>query len=380
MPSVNNHLDKVGKGFADFLTPPPEHVIRFTVGQPDFPTPDSIKSKVVEALDAGKTTYTRTGGSPELCKSVSRFLNERYSITADWENIVVTPGCKQAILYALMGLGNPGEEVLLLAPAWPTYDAQISLLGMTPVHVPCTTPDFHPDFDALEKAVTEKTKFILINSPNNPTGAVYTPDEVAKIVDLAVRHDLWILDDMIYATMVWSEHPYVSPATIPGGAERTITIGGWSKSWAMTGWRLGFCAGPPAAAKALHLCQTSAATHVPTFTMDAAAFALFADDDRMPMHNAFKERRDVIFSELSNIPQLKVRKPEGAFYIIIDIGGTGMDDKTFARRALEEADVQLIPASLMPGGEGFCRISYATNIPNIIEGCKRLREWLVRVC
>lgn len=380
MPNMNEHLGKVGVGLAPFLVPPPEGVIRFTVGQPDFVTPQGIRDMAIQSIQEGETSYTRPDGSPELCEAVSRFLSERCGIDVGWENVVVTPGCKQAILYSLLGLGNPGDEVLLLAPAWPTYDAQVRLLGMIPVHVPCKSPNFHPDIDALEAAVTDKTQFILLNSPNNPTGAVYTPEEVQQIVDIAVKHDLWILDDMIYATMVWSSHPYTSPATLPGGAERTITIGGWSKSWAMTGWRLGFCAGPPKAAHALHLCQTSAATHVPTFTMKAAAFALFDDEERQPMHDAFEERREVVYEELCNIPQLSVEKPEGAFYIFVDIRGTGMDDKTFATRALDEAQVQLVPASLMPGGEGFCRISYATNIPNIKEGCKRLREWLAEVC
>ncbi|MDP7001778.1 MAG: pyridoxal phosphate-dependent aminotransferase [Candidatus Poseidoniaceae archaeon] len=380
MPDMNHHLDSVGKGFADFLVPPPEGVIRFTVGQPDFTTPIGIREVAIQSLRDGETSYTRTGGSEELCQTVSKFLSQRYSIEVGWEDVVVTPGCKQAILYALMGLGNPGDEVILLAPAWPTYDAQIRLVGMTPVHVPTKQPSFHPDFEALEAAVSEKSKFIFINSPNNPTGAVYTPEETQALVDFAVRHDLWIIDDMIYATMVWSDHPYTSPATIEGGWERTVTIGGWSKSWAMTGWRLGFCAGSPEVARALHLCQTSAATHVPTFSMKAAAFALFDDEERQPMHDAFAERREIIFAELSNIPQLLVNKPEGAFYIIIDIRNTGMDDKTFARRALEEAKVQLVPASLMQGGDGYCRISYATSVPNIREGCKRLRTWLAEIC
>lgn len=380
MPRMNDNLDRVGVGFAPFLVPPPEGVIRFTVGQPDFTTPQGIRDVAIQSLMDGETSYTRPNGSPELCRTVARHLGEKHGIEVDWEDVVVTPGCKQAILYSLMGLGNPGDEVLLLAPAWPTYDAQVSLLGMTPVHVPCRRPDFHPDLTALEAAVTEKTRFILLNSPNNPTGAVYTPEEIQGIVDLAVCHDLWILDDMIYATMVWSDHPYVSPATLPGGKERTITIGGWSKSWAMTGWRLGFCAGPPRAARALHLCQTSAATHVPTFLMKAAAFALDDDEERLPMHEAFAERRLVIDEELRAIPQLSHVIPEGAFYIFIDITGTGMDDQTFAQRALEEAQVQMVPASLMPGGEGMCRISYATSVDNIREGCRRLREWLAAVC
>ena len=376
---MNQHINTVGKGFADFMIPPPEGVIRFTVGQPDFDTPLDIRNSAIEELVAGNTFYTRSAGSVELCKGVSNFLSDKHDISVDWENVVVTPGCKQAILYALMGLGNPGDEVLLLAPAWPTYDAQIRLVGMVPVHVPVKRDNYHPDFTALKSAINENTKFIFINSPNNPTGAVYTPDEIQKLVDLAHEYDLWIIDDMIYATMVWDDCKYVSPSTIKGGKNRTITIGGWSKAWSMTGWRLGWAAGPPEAMRALQLCQTSAATHVPTFTMKAALTALSSEKERIEMNEEFARRREVVYQELKEIPQFYVPKPEGAFYILIDVSGTGMDDITFATRALSEAKVQLIPGSLMDGGKNLCRISYATNIENIKEGCRRLKEWLSEI-
>ena len=379
LPTMNQYINTVGKGFADFMIPPPEDVIRFTVGQPDFDTPLGIRNAAIEELVEGNTFYTRSAGSVELCKGVSDFLSDKHDISVDWKNVVVAPGCKQAILYALMGLGNPGDEVLLLAPAWPTYDAQIRLVGMVPVHVPVKRDNYHPDFDALKSAINENTKFIFINSPNNPTGAVYTPDEIQKLVDLAHEHDLWIIDDMIYATMVWDDCKYVSPSTIKDGKNRTITIGGWSKAWSMTGWRLGWAAGPPEAMRALQLCQTSAATHVPTFTMKAALTALGSEKERIEMNKEFAKRRDVVYQELKEISQFYVPKPEGAFYILIDVSGTGMDDITFATRALTEAKVQLIPGSLMEGGNGLCRISYATNIENIKEGCRRLKKWLSEI-
>jgi len=377
LPTMNKHIDTVGRGFADFMIPPPEDVIRFTVGQPDFDTPASIRSVAIKELKNGNTFYTRSAGSVELCKGVSSFLLDKHGISIDWEGVVVTPGCKQALLYALMGLGNPGDEVLLLAPAWPTYDAQVRLVGMIPVHVPVKRENYHPDFDALENAINENTKFIFVNSPNNPTGAVYTPEEIQQLVDLAHKHDLWIIDDMIYATMVWDESEYVSPSNLEGGKERTITIGGWSKAWSMTGWRLGWAAGPPEAMRAIQLCQTSAATHVPTFTMNAALTALGSEKERIEMNEEFARRREVVYQGLKDIPQFYVPKPEGAFYILIDVSGTGMDDITFATRALNEAKVQLIPGSLMEGGNGLCRISYATSIENIKEGCRRLKKWLM---
>ncbi len=376
MPSINKNIENVGVGFASFFTPPPPDVIRFTVGQPDFVTPEIIRNKVKESLENGETFYTRQPGSESLCESVANYLEEKFGINTNMERVLIAPGCKQTILYALMGLGNPGEDVMLLSPSWATYDAQIKLLGMTPIHVPVKREDYHPDFDAMESLITKNTTMILINSPNNPTGAVYTRDEMMKIISFAEKYDLWILSDEIYATMTWVDWPHISPSTLPGGFERTIVIGGWSKSWAMTGWRLGFVTGPKNAMDALFKCHANAATHVPTFLMPAAELALSCNDEVEEMTNAFRERREKIIECLKDIKGIKVPNPEGAFYVLMDITKTGMDDLTFAKRALEEARVHLIPGSLMEKGEGLVRISYATSIKNIEEGCKRLKVWL----
>tara|TARA_B100000287_G_scaffold430786_1_gene486705 strand:+ start:809 stop:1948 length:1140 start_codon:yes stop_codon:yes gene_type:complete len=376
MPSFNKNIDSVGVGFASFFTAPPEDVIRFTVGQPDFSTPERIRDAAIKSLENGETFYTRQPGSESLCNAVAKYLRDDFNIDAEMDRILIAPGCKQTILYALMGLGNPGDEVMLLSPSWATYDAQIKLLGMTPVHVPVKRENYHPDFEKMEGAVSEKTSMILINSPNNPTGAVYTPEEIKKIIDFAERNDLWILSDEIYATMTWVDWPHVSPASLPGGFERTIVIGGWSKSWAMTGWRLGFLTGPENAMSALFKCHANAATHVPTFLMPAAEVALSCKKEVAEMTNAFRKRRERIIENLEGIKGLRVPTPEGAFYVLMDITETGMDDMTFAKRALEEARVHLIPGSLMEEGNGLVRISYATSIENIDEGCSRLKKWL----
>ena len=276
----------------------------------------------------------------------------------------------------MMATLNPGDEVLLLAPAWPSYDGMLKLIGAVPVHVPVKRDDYHPDFAALEAAITPNTKAIMVNSPNNPTGAVYRPEEIGKLVELAVKHDLWIIDDMIYATLVWADYGYTSPTTFPGGKERTLTIGGWSKGWAMTGWRLGWIGGSTEVANAVKKINASAATHVATFLMPAAITALSLEEETQMMADSFKERCEVIYQLLDALPGITVPKPEGAFYALCDITGTGMSDIEFANRALEEAQVQLIPGSLMEGGEGFVRISYATSMENIEEGVKRLSNWL----
>jgi len=375
MPEINRSLEHVGIGFAAFLAPPGPEVIRFTVGQPDFDTPKPVVDEVKAALDRGETAYTRTQGSVELCEAVAKHLS-KHDIAAVPDDVLVTPGCKQAVLYSLMATLDAGDEVLLLSPAWPSYDGMLKLLDCVPVHVPVKRDNYHPDFDALEAAVSSKTKAILLNSPNNPTGAVYNPEEIQRIVDFAIKHDLWILDDMIYATLVWTDYPYTSPASLEGGAERTITIGGWSKGWAMTGWRLGWITGPKRVMDGVKKINVSAATHVATFMMPAATVALSLETETAMMAASFKERRGLMHSLLSELPGVVVPKPEGAFYAFCDITGTGMDDLEFATRALEEANVQLIPGSLIEGGEGFVRVSYATSTEDIHEGVRRLNEWL----
>ena len=375
MPQINQNIDKVGTGFAAFLAPPSPDVVRFTVGQPDFATPDAIIESAKQSLDRGETAYTRTQGSPELCQAVAAHLTQ-HDIDIDADNIVIAPGCKQAVLYAMMATLDPEDEVLLLAPAWPSYDGMLKLIGAKPVHVPVKRDDYHPDFAALEAAVTDKTKAIIINSPNNPTGAVYRPAEIEQLVMLANKYDLWIIDDMIYATLVWAEHGYTSPTLFDGGRARTITIGGWSKGWAMTGWRLGWAGGSKQIIDAIKKVNASAATHVPTFLMPAAITALSLTEETTMMRDSFYQRREAIYQLLADLPGISLPKPEGAFYALCDISGTGMDDIEFANRALQEAKVQLIPGSLMEGGDGFIRISYATSMDNIIEGVKRLDGWL----
>lgn len=376
MPQLNRNIANVGTGFAAFLTPPGPEVIRFTVGQPDFDTPLPIVEAAKAALDRGETAYTRTQGTPEVCQAVATHLHDTHGIETDADDVLISPGCKQALLYAMLATLDAGDEVLLLSPAWPSYDGMLKLLGVVPVHVPVRRDNYHPDFDALTAAITDKTKAIMINSPNNPTGAVYTPQEVEQLVNLAIENDLWIIDDMIYATLVWQDYPYTSPATITGGAERTITIGGWSKGWAMTGWRLGWITGPTGVMSAVKKINASAATHVATFLMPAATIALDLDEETAEMANQYRERREVIHQLLCQLPGIVVPKSEGAFYAFCDITGTGMSDVEFATRALQEAQVQLIPGSLMEGGEGLVRISYATSMENIQEGCRRLSVWL----
>jgi aspartate/methionine/tyrosine aminotransferase len=375
LPELNPNLAHVGTGFAAFLAPPGPEVVRFTVGQPDFDTPAPVVEEAKAALDRGETAYTRPQGTESLCAAVKQHLAQ-FEIDVRSDDVVVAPGCKQALLYGMLAVMAPGDEVLLLSPAWPSYDGMVRLTGATPVHVPVRRENYHPNFEELERHVNANTKAIIINSPNNPTGAVYTREETRAIVDFAVKHDLWILDDMIYSTLVWTDEGYTSPCAFEGGPERTITIGGWSKGWAMTGWRLGWVTGPTNVMDGVKKINVSAATHVPTFLMPAAEKALSLRDEIDTMREAFAERRLAVHEGFSSLPGVVVPQPEGAFYILCDITGTGMTDMEFATEALEKAKVQLIPGSLMKGGEGLVRISYATSLENIHEGVRRLRTWL----
>ena len=375
MPEISPAFSLIGRGFAAYLAPPSPDVVRFTVGQPDFDTPDTVVQSAIDALQRGETAYTRSQGSVSLCEAVSKHL-DTLGIDSNPDDVVITPGCKQALLYALMTTVTPGDEVLLLAPAWPSYDGMIRIFGGIPVHVPVSRPSYHPDFEALEASVTERTKAIMLNSPNNPTGAVYTPEEIEKIAAFAEKHDLWIVDDMIYSTLVWTNHDYTSPINSPGGKNRTITIGGWSKGWAMTGWRMGWITGPSEFMEAVKTCQTSAATHIPTFLMPAGEVALELEEETGEMAKSFAHRRTIMHEGLNSLPGVTAPEPEGAFYILADITGTGMTDIQFADRALTEARVQVIPGSLMKGGEGLIRLSYATSLENIHEGIERLKQWL----
>ncbi len=375
MPNVPLRFADLGVGFAPYLAPPGPEVVRWTVGEPGFDTPSAIVEAAVQALRNGRTKYTRGAGAESLCSAIAESFQRLWGIPSEMETVLVTPGAKQALLYAMMVTCEPADELILLAPSWPSYVGQAGLLGIEAVHV-ATDASFHPDLAAIEAAVTERTRAIVVNSPNNPTGAVYRPAELQALVDLAVVHDLWIISDEIYARLVWCDWPHVSPAALPGGADRTIVVSGFSKTWAMTGWRLGMMTGPAEAMAAAIRCQANAASHVPTFLMPAAEAALYQEEQVAQFRLQYLERRSMLLEGLASLPGIEASEPEGAFYAFCDIRGSGMSDREFADRALTEAKVQLIPGSLIIGGEGNIRISYAVDAEAIEEGLRRLTAWL----
>ena len=376
MPDIPYHLSNLRGGFKAFLAPPPEGVVRLTVGEPAFDTPSAISDAAIKAIQEGDTHYTRGEGRESLCTAWASHLRNRWNIPVEDSGIVITPGAKQGLLYAMMVAAQPGDEVILMAPSWPTHVEQVELVGATPVLVRCEQPSFHPNLDDVAAAITSRTSVILINSPNNPTGAVYTPEEMQGLVDLAIKHDLWIISDEIYTELIWNDTAHISPAAIDGGFERTMTITGPSKTHAMTGWRVGVFAAPTSVAKVVGRLQGNTCSHIPSFLMPAAeeaaknwaAVAEFRDD--------YIRRCSLMMDLLNGIPSLNASQPEGAFYVMVDVTATGMDSTTFAARAMDEAKVQVIPLESLPGGEGFIRLSYAAEDEVIQEGLKRLGDWL----
>jgi aspartate/methionine/tyrosine aminotransferase len=376
MPNIPDHLVNLRGGFKAFLAPPPEGVVRLTVGEPAFDTPSAISDAAIKAIQEGDTHYTRGEGRESLCTAWASHLRNRWDIPVEDEGIVITPGAKQALLYAMMVAAEPGDEVILMAPSWPTHVEQVELMGATPVLVKCEQPSFHPNIEDVAAAITSRTSAILINSPNNPTGAVYTPEEMRGLVDLAVEHDLWIISDEIYTELIWNGTEHIAPAAIEGGFERTLTITGPSKTHAMTGWRVGVFAAPTSVAKVVGRLQGNTCSHIPAFLMPAAEEAAKNWDAVAEFRCDYIRRRSLMMELLNEIPSLNASEPEGAFYIMVDVTATGMGATTFAKRAMDEAKVQVIPLESLPGGEGFVRLSYAAEDEVIKEGLKRLSDWL----
>jgi len=228
----------------------------------------------------------------------------------------------------------------------------------------------------VASAITSRTTAIIINSPNNPTGAVYTPDEIRELVKLAVQHDLWIISDEIYTELIWNDTEHISPATVDGGFERTLTVTGPSKTHAMTGWRVGVLAAPTQVAKVIGRLQGNTCSHIPSFLMPAAEVAANDWNAVNEFRGDYLRRRTLMMELIEEIPSLSASEPEGAFYVMVNVTGTGMDATTFAKRAMEEALVQVIPLDSLLGGEGYVRLSYAADDKIIREGLKRLSAWL----
>ncbi len=355
-----------------------EDVCNMCAGEPDFDTPQHIKDAAVEALRKGETKYTPESGLLNLRKAISEKLLADNKLSYAPEQIVVAPGAKFSVFCGVAALCGKGDEVILPSPYWLSYYEIIKAAQATPVVLPCRAEDnYEPALDELEKAVTPNTRLMILNTPSNPTGAVYRRSTLEKIAQIAVKHNFMVLSDEIYEKLVYdAEFPHVSIASFsPEIAALTITVNGFSKAFAMTGWRLGYMAAPQWLIKKVAALQSHTASHPTTFAQSAAVTALKGDQRPVEeMRKAFSQRRDLIYGLLSRVPGLKCIRPQGAFYIFCDVSSFGMGSWEFCEKLLNEKKVAAIPGKPF-GAEGNIRLSYACSDETIKKACQRIKEF-----
>jgi aspartate aminotransferase len=345
-------------------------VVDLSVGEPDFPTPENIVEAGQEAMDAGHTGYTSSNGIPKLKEAIAEKLRDD-GLDHEAENVIVTPGAKQALYEAIQTLVDDGDEVVLLDPAWVSYEAMVKLAGGDLERVDLAPHDFQlePALDELGEAVSDETELLVVNSPSNPTGAVYSDTALEGVRDLAVEHDVTVISDEIYQQITYGEEP-TSLGTFEGMADRTVTVNGFSKAYSMTGWRLGYFAAPEevvSQAGKLHSHSVSCATN---FVQHAGIEALRNTNEAVEeMVEAFAERRQFLLDRLGE-EGVEAPEPDGAFYLMIPVAD---DDQTWCEDALEEAHVATVPGSAF-GAPGYARISYANSKERIGEAVDRLVE------
>jgi aspartate aminotransferase len=357
-----------------------EDVCGFAAGEPDFDTPDHIKQAAMAALQAGETKYAATPGIAPLRQAIAVKYGEVYGLKVDPSQVVVSPGGKFSCYLAILAVCSPGDEVVIPAPYWVSYPEMVKLAGAVPRFVLADdSTGFRLTAAQLEAAVTSRTKLLILNSPSNPTGAVYTRAEMEAIVAVALRHNLYILSDEIYEFLVYDGVRPVGPATLGAeAAARTMIVSGFSKTYAMTGWRLGTLVAPPPIAKAAAELQSQMATNATTFAQFGALAAL-RDKEKteaafLKMLAAFDRRRKFLHSGLNRIPGITCLLAEGAFYLFPRISSFGIPSQVFCERLLAEGKVGAVPGSAF-GAEGYIRLSYATGDEIIAKGVDRLARF-----
>ena len=354
-------------------------VVSLGIGEPDFVTPWHIREAAVYSLEKGKTGYTSNLGSPRLRRSISTYVAKHFSVEyTPHDEIIVTVGVSEAIDLALRALLNHGDEVLYHEPCYVSYAPTISLAGGVPIAVPTRAEDhFTLRAAALEKAVTPKTRVLMLNFPTNPTGAVMPLDELERIAAFAVKHDLVVLTDEIYSELHYDEVPHYSIAALPGMKDRTIFLHGFSKAFAMTGWRIGFACGPADIIEAMMKIHQYSILCAPIMGQEAAVEALEHGEPSVArMREEYRLRRNFIVSSL-NDAGIPCHLPKGAFYVFPDIRGTGLTSKEFSFQLLEAKKVAVVPGTAFgPSGEGYVRCSYAAAMDQIKIACEQISDFV----
>jgi aspartate aminotransferase len=350
-------------------------VIYLQIGEPDFDTPAHVREAAKRALDDGATHYAPFPGIPELRAAIADDATARKGFPVTPDRVFVTVGGKGVMLYAILGLIDPGDEAIVPDPGYPIYESLVRFVGGTPVPIPIRMAnDFRLDVDELASLVTPRTRMIVINSPANPTGGVLTRGDIERIAELAQRHDLVVLADEIYGRILYDGTEHVSIASLPGMAERTIVLDGFSKTFAMTGWRLGYAIVPPSLVGMYGQLVINSISCAPTFAQVGAVEALRGpQDDVDAMVAEFHARRDLIVTGLNAIPGIQCLVPTGAFYAFPDISGTGLTGAELAERLLLEAGVCVLAGTAFGGvGRDHVRISYANSRENIATALERI--------
>jgi len=357
-----------------------DDVISLGIGEPDFDTPKPIVEAGIRSLEAGETHYTSNFGMLELRQCIAQHLQQSYGVSYDpLGEVLVSVGVSEALYLAMTAILNPGEEVLIPTPCFVSYQAEVILAGGVPVEVPTHAEDgFQVRAEALEAAITPLTKAILIGFPNNPTGAVASHEALMGVARLAEKHDLVIISDEIYDQLVYETRHYCFP-TLPGMYSRTILLGGFSKNYAMTGWRIGYAAAPADILKGLVRIHQYTIMSAPTTAQRAAIEALQGGQEHVEaMRAEYNRRRKLIVGGLNELG-LSTFEPHGAFYAFPNIAASGMDDETFAQKLLDEERVAVVPGSSFgDAGAGFVRCSYATAYEQIEEALARMERFMRR--
>ena len=354
-------------------------IIHLQIGEPDFDTPANVREAAKRALDEGATHYAPFPGIPQLREAIADDATARKGFPVTPDRVFVTVGGKGVMLYAILGLIDPGDEAIVPDPGYPIYESLVRFVGGTPVPVPIRMEnDFRLDVDELASLITPKTRMIVINSPANPTGGVLTRNDIERIAELAQRHDLVVLADEIYGRILYDGEEHVSIASLPGMAERTIVLDGFSKTFAMTGWRLGYAIVPEWLVQTYGQLVINTISCAPTFAQVGAVEALRGpQDDVDAMVVEFRARRDLIVDGLNAIPGIRCLRPTGAFYAFPDISGTGLTGAELAERLLQEAGVCVLSGTAFGGvGRDHVRISYANSRENLAEALRRIRAFV----
>jgi aspartate/methionine/tyrosine aminotransferase len=356
-------------------------IIHLEIGEPDFDTPSNIKYAAIKALADGWTHYTPPAGIPELREAIAEEVSTTRSIKVNPEQVVVTPGAKPIMFFTILALCEKGDEVIYPNPGFPIYESMINFVGATPVPVPLLMEkDFRFDIEQLKSLVSPKTKMIILNSPHNPTGGVLTKEDLEAIAEAAIENDIMVLSDEIYSRMVY-EGDFASIAQFPGMQERTIILDGFSKTYAMTGWRLGYGVMPKWLAAHVANLMVNSNSCTAAFSQWAGIEALKGpQDEPKKMIEAFRRRRDVIVDGLNQIPGFRCLRPRGAFYVFPNIEGTGKSSQEMEDFLLNEAGVAALSGtSFGEYGEGFVRFSYANSVENIKKALERIREAIAKL-